>query len=147
MHPAQWFGRRTPRPSTMSGLTKTTDPPASFGISWGRRWPRMCFLRASARRLPTRRQTILHERRLNTSCFRSILGDRLRHDVRLMTRHKRKSALQILGSPDELKFRSCLTLFRESASDKSDHSLFAEALEQFYDGKPDPRTRELLRCE
>jgi uncharacterized protein (DUF1810 family) len=76
-----------------------------------------------------------------------ILGDRLRHDVRLMIRHKRKSALQILGSPDELKFRSCLTLFREAASDKSDHSLFAEALEQFYNGKSDPRTRELLRCE
>ena len=76
-----------------------------------------------------------------------ILGDRLRHDVRLMIRHKRKSALEILGSPDELKFRSCLTLFREAASDKSDHSLFADALEQFYNGKPDPRTLELLRSE
>jgi uncharacterized protein (DUF1810 family) len=76
-----------------------------------------------------------------------ILGDRLRHDVRLMIRHKRQSALEILGSPDELKFWPCLTLFREAASDKSDHSLFAEALEQFYNGKPDPRTRELLRCE
>jgi uncharacterized protein (DUF1810 family) len=73
-----------------------------------------------------------------------ILGDRLRHDVRLMIRHKSKSALEILGSPDELKFRSCLTLFREAASDKSDHSLFAEALEEFYNGKPDPRTLELL---
>jgi uncharacterized protein (DUF1810 family) len=76
-----------------------------------------------------------------------ILGDRLRHDVRLMIRHKSKSALEILGSPDELKFRSCLTLFREAASDKSDHSLFAEALEQFYNGKPDPRTLELLRSK
>ena len=46
-----------------------------------------------------------------------ILGDRLRHDVRLMIRHKSKSALGILESPDELKFRSCLTLFREAASD------------------------------
>src|ERR1700719_4616824 len=52
--------------------------------------------------------------------------------MRLMIRHKSKSALEILESPDELKFRSCLTLFREAASDKSDHSLFAEALEQFY---------------
>jgi uncharacterized protein (DUF1810 family) len=76
-----------------------------------------------------------------------ILGDRLRHDVRLMIRHKRQSALEILGSPDELKFWSCLTLFCEAASDKSDHSLFAEALEQFYNGKPDPRTLELLRSE
>jgi len=37
-------------------------------------------------------------------------------------------------------------MFREAASDKSDHSLFAEA-EQFYKGKPDPRTLELLRSE
>src|SRR4029077_14204548 len=38
-------------------------------------------------------------------------------------------------------------MFRDAASDKSDHSLFAEALEQFYKGKPDPRTLELLRSE
>ena len=69
-----------------------------------------------------------------------ILGDRLRHHVRLMLGHKGKSALEILGSPDDLKLRSCLTLFCEAASDKSDRSLFAEALEQFYNGKPDPRT-------
>ena len=76
-----------------------------------------------------------------------ILGDRLRHGVRLMLRHKSKSALEILGSPDDFKFRSCLTLFYEAASDVSDRSLFAEALEQFYYGEPDPRTLELLRNE
>jgi uncharacterized protein (DUF1810 family) len=75
------------------------------------------------------------------------LGNRLRHDVRLMLRHKGKSALEILGSPDDFKFRSCLTLFYETASDKSDRSLFAEALQQFYKGEPDPRTLELLRSE
>jgi uncharacterized protein (DUF1810 family) len=74
-----------------------------------------------------------------------ILGNRLRHDVRLMVGHKGKSALEILGSPDDLKFRSCLTLFREAAYEKSDQSLFAEALKQFYNGEPDPRTLELLR--
>ena len=73
------------------------------------------------------------------------LGSRLRHDVRLMLQHKDKSALEILGSPDDFKFRSCLTLYYEAASDKSDRSLFAEALEQFYYGEPDPRTLELLR--
>jgi uncharacterized protein (DUF1810 family) len=76
-----------------------------------------------------------------------ILGDRLRHDVRLLIRHTGKSALDILGSPDELKFRSCLTFFREAASENSDRSLFASALEQFYNGKPDPRTLELLRSK
>ena len=76
-----------------------------------------------------------------------VLGNRLRHDVRLMVGHKGKSALEILGSPDNFKFRSCLTLFCEAASDKSDKSLFAEALNQFYNGEPDLRTLELLRSE
>ena len=76
-----------------------------------------------------------------------ILGNRLRHDVRLMLSHKGKSALEILGSPDDFKFRSCLTLFFEAASDKSDRSLFAETLKQFYNGEPDPRTLKLLRSE
>jgi len=75
-----------------------------------------------------------------------VLGARLRDDVRRMMRHKGKSALEILGSPDDFKFRSCLTLFGEAASDKSDKSLFAEALNQFYNGEPDPRTLELLRA-
>ena len=74
-----------------------------------------------------------------------ILGDRLRHDVRLIISHKVKSALEIFGSPDDLKFRSCITLFYEAASDQSDRSLFAEALQQFYKGEADPRTLELLR--
>ena len=46
-----------------------------------------------------------------------ILGSRLRQHVRLMMAHKSKSALEILGSPDDLKFRSCLTLFGQAASD------------------------------
>ena len=60
-----------------------------------------------------------------------ILGDRLRHDVRLIVNHKGKSALEIFGSPDDLKFRSCITLFFEAASNQSDRSLFAQALQQF----------------
>ena len=74
-----------------------------------------------------------------------ILGARLRQVVNLMMAHKGKSALEILGSPDDLKFRSCLTLFREAASDNSDRLLFTEALDQFYRGQSDSRTLELLR--
>jgi len=73
-----------------------------------------------------------------------VLGSRLRHDVRLMTSHKDKSAQEILSSPDDLKFRSCLTLFAEAASEDSDRVLFKQTLEQFYGGEPDPRTMELL---
>lgn len=74
-----------------------------------------------------------------------VLGLRLRRAVKLMNDHQGKSALEILGSPDDLKFRSCLTLFREAASDHSDRELFTNALEQFYRGQPDERTLALLR--
>jgi uncharacterized protein (DUF1810 family) len=73
-----------------------------------------------------------------------MLGSRLRDGVRLMIGHKGRSALEILGSPDDLKFRSSLTLFAEAASDNSDRMLFQEALDQFYNGMPDPRTLKLL---
>jgi uncharacterized protein (DUF1810 family) len=74
----------------------------------------------------------------------SILGPRLLEAVRLMLNHKGKSALEILGSPDDLKFRSCLTLFRQATSEDSDRALFADALDQFYRGEADSRTLELL---
>ena len=54
-----------------------------------------------------------------------------------MMRHKGKSALEILGSPDDLKFRCCLTLFAQAALGNSDREGFNEALEQFYGGEPD----------
>ena len=73
-----------------------------------------------------------------------ILGPRLRRLVKLMIDQKAKSALEILGSSDDLKFRSCLTLFRESAADHFDRALFAQALDQFYRGEPDGHTLELL---
>jgi uncharacterized protein (DUF1810 family) len=74
-----------------------------------------------------------------------VLGPRLRQLVKLMIDQKAKSALEILGSPDDLKFRSCLTLFREAATEDSDRILFTKALDQFYGGQPDSRTLELLR--
>ena len=73
-----------------------------------------------------------------------VLGTRLRQVVDLMLGHPGKSALEILGSPDDLKFRSCLTLFREAARDDAERALFVKALDQFYRGDPDKRTLELL---
>jgi uncharacterized protein (DUF1810 family) len=75
----------------------------------------------------------------------AILGRRLRQAVGRMLDHKGKSAFEILSSPDDLKFRSCLTLFREAATENSDRALFTRALDQFYAGQPDDRTLELIR--
>ena len=73
-----------------------------------------------------------------------ILGSRLRDGVRLMLRHGDASARDILGTPDDLKFRSCLTLFREAAADPADRELFQAGLDRFYGGQADSRTLNLL---
>ena len=77
----------------------------------------------------------------------SILGPRLRQVVKLLVAQKGKSAFEILGSPDDLKLRSCLTLFREAAVGDSDRALFRKALDQFYGNEPDGGTLELLKSK
>lgn len=66
-----------------------------------------------------------------------ILGPRLRACVKAMLGHRGTPPRAILGSPDDLKFRSCLTLFETAAPDEP---LFAEALAAFYEGDRDLET-------
>jgi uncharacterized protein (DUF1810 family) len=72
-----------------------------------------------------------------------VLGPRLRHCCELMLAVPEKSASEILGSPDDAKFRSCLTLFLQASGD----DLFQRALDRFYAGQPDPRTIALCAKE
>ncbi|RUL77683.1 DUF1810 domain-containing protein [Dyella choica] len=71
-----------------------------------------------------------------------VLGLRLHECAELVIRIDGKSARQIFGSPDELKFRSCMTLF--SKADPID-PVFQRALKKYFDGVDDPRTLERLR--
>jgi uncharacterized protein (DUF1810 family) len=73
-----------------------------------------------------------------------VLGARLRECVRLTLLHAGESANELLGSPDDLKYRSSLTLFAEAAPDEA---LFRDALAAFYRGEPDGRTLALLRAK
>ena len=66
-----------------------------------------------------------------------ILGPRLRECTRLVVLVKDRSAYEILGSPDDMKFHSCLTLFSYAAPEEQ---LFRDALEKYYDGAEDPLT-------
>ncbi len=70
-----------------------------------------------------------------------VLGPRLRGDVAAVVAIAGRSAHAIFGSPDDLKLRSCLTLFR--AID-GPGSVFERALAKFFDGQPDPMTLQLL---
>ena len=70
-----------------------------------------------------------------------VLGIRLRQCVFLVNEIQGKSASDIFGTPDDLKFRSSMTLF--SLADP-DEALFHEALSKYYASRPDRRTLELL---
>jgi uncharacterized protein (DUF1810 family) len=70
-----------------------------------------------------------------------ILGPRLRECTRLLTLVEGRSIQEILGSPDDLKFRSSLTLF---ARVTPDNRIFQDALDKFYGGEYDALTLERL---
>jgi uncharacterized protein (DUF1810 family) len=72
-----------------------------------------------------------------------VLGARLRECCGLLLRAPTDDAHAIFGSPDEMKLRSCLTLF--AAADPAD-AAFEACLRRFYDGERDPRTLALLRA-
>ena len=70
-----------------------------------------------------------------------VLGARLRECIELALAVKGRTAFQIFGSPDDLKFRSSMTLFSKVAPDEP---LFQRALEKYFGEVGDARTLELL---
>ena len=66
-----------------------------------------------------------------------ILGPRLRQCTELVLRVEGRSVQQIFGSPDDLKFRSSMTLF---ANVGAENSVFQDALRKYFAGQPDPLT-------
>lgn len=73
-----------------------------------------------------------------------LLRERLRAATEAMLASAERVARDILGQPDDAKFRSCLTLFIEAAEREEDKALFERALEAFFQGRSDDRTLELL---
>ena len=70
-----------------------------------------------------------------------VLGPRLKACSEQALAVEGKTAHQIFGSPDDLKFRSCMTLFNVVVPDEP---VFGRALKKYFDGQPDARTLELL---
>ena len=71
-----------------------------------------------------------------------VLGARLRACTAAVNAVDGRSAHAIFGSPDDLKFRSSMTLFDRAAPEEP---LFAAALARYFDGVPDPRTLAKLQ--
>jgi uncharacterized protein (DUF1810 family) len=70
-----------------------------------------------------------------------VLGPRLRECTDLVNAIHNKPIEEILGYPDDLKFRSSMTLFSMVADDKS---VFRTALEKYFKGEADRKTAERL---
>jgi uncharacterized protein (DUF1810 family) len=70
-----------------------------------------------------------------------ILGPRLVECADAALQIQGRSALQIFGSPDDMKLRSSATLF---ASVSPEDSVFRQILEKYFGGEQDARTLELV---
>ena len=70
-----------------------------------------------------------------------VLGPRLIECTELVLAAEGRSAKEIFGDLDTMKFRSCMTLF---ASVCEDTPIFQRALDIYFDGVPDPRTRAAI---
>jgi uncharacterized protein (DUF1810 family) len=70
-----------------------------------------------------------------------VLGRRLKECTQLVTLVEGRSINQIFGSPDDMKFRSSMTLFANVASE---NPVFKEALQKYFQGNPDPLTLQRL---
>jgi len=73
-----------------------------------------------------------------------MLGPRLAECTQLMLAVKGKTALNILGTPDDLKFRSCMTLFGTA---RPDLPIWDAALAKYFGGKPDAPTLVAIDSE
>jgi len=71
-----------------------------------------------------------------------VLGARLRACTELVFDVEGKSAHDIFGSPDDLKFHSSLTLFARAAPSER---IFSQALEKYFASRPDNATMVRLR--
>src|SRR5581483_11072591 len=69
-----------------------------------------------------------------------LLSGRLLQCTELVLGHTDKTAHEIFGSPDDLKFRSSMTLF----SAVSARTIFRTAIERFYEGISDDATLAIM---
>lgn len=71
-----------------------------------------------------------------------VLGPRLRQCTSLVLEAEGRSVEEIFGSPDDMKFRSCMTLFAKAAPEVD---IFTKALAKYFDSVPDSLTIDRLQ--
>ncbi|KFC76509.1 DUF1810 domain-containing protein [Massilia sp. LC238] len=66
-----------------------------------------------------------------------VLGARLRECAGIVAKRDGLTAEEIFGHPDDLKFRSSMTLFADVAPDEA---VFQDCIDKYFDGEPDDAT-------
>jgi len=72
----------------------------------------------------------------------SLLGTRLKLCTRTVLVSPARSLNEIFNSPDDMKFRSCMTLFEAAVPDAE--PIFGHALNRWCTGERDPHTLQLI---
>jgi uncharacterized protein (DUF1810 family) len=70
-----------------------------------------------------------------------VLGPRLRACAAVVRDIVGRSALEIFGSPDDMKLRSCVTLFAAV----SNEGVFEQLLQKYFHGESDEETLRIIR--
>ena len=70
-----------------------------------------------------------------------MLGARLRECSELVLAVKGRTIHEIFGSPDDMKFRSCMTLFHRADPGEP---VFEQCLQKYFAGQDDPETLSRL---
>jgi uncharacterized protein (DUF1810 family) len=70
-----------------------------------------------------------------------VLGPRLKECTQLVLNVNGRSATDIFGTPDDIKFRSSMTLFAQVSRDDD---IFHRALQKYFEGGPDRLTLDRL---
>ncbi|OWY23011.1 DUF1810 domain-containing protein [Sphingobacteriales bacterium UPWRP_1] len=71
-----------------------------------------------------------------------ILGKRLIEISEVLLKIQKKTAHEIFGTPDDVKLKSCMTLFSLL---KDAHPIFGQVLDKYFDGKRCSRTLKILQ--
>lgn len=89
----------------------------------------------------SRRYSLKSEAEAKAYLEHPLLGSRLRECFVAVQNIEGRSALEILGSPDDLKLRSSATLFAAVSSER----VFENVLQKYFDGDHDAETLRILR--
>lgn len=73
-----------------------------------------------------------------------VLGQRLKEITTALAELPEYDPEKVLGYPDNLKVRSCMTLFHAADPDEK---LFQLILDKYFDGQKDPKTIEMLNSK